>query len=377
MRVSRIRFEIAKLLVPVIALVATTACGTETPTAAPSEQGWELVDGSRGRVATDPTAFMKAVGCRDSGTRGDTGSIALPLPAGGLARFDCKSVAKTAIRQGLVEFSRSARAAMGGAFMTSLPGEEGGGYWAWVGTACSWVAGGQVGYSYLVGNQLYTVVTGVNGYCNWIDEYGWVSTGESGGSGGSGGGGGGSTSTTEPVRADSVFMDGSMDGLQDSTTFACPAPSGATDHQKRWCAPVAMTATDSSRIQNAIDRIRDQGGICVNLAATIDSVYKAGRIRLFSPSYPTTATYGAFAPDAAGGTGFIGISSDWVRYSYDRNHRSLHRPTGRRFDLMSALAHEGDHLMFNTNATDGNVHLPGTMGTLTTNTLSCSDLGPA
>jgi hypothetical protein len=219
--------------------------------------------------------------------------------------------------------------------------------------------------------MLYTVVTGWNGYCNWVDEYAWVPSSGGGGPPETGGPGGspGGTTTVPPTLADSVFIEVGVDAVADTTTPNCPANPTELRAYK-WCHPVTMGSTDLQRINAAIQRMAGLGYVCATLAMAIDSVVQAGRLHLFDPEYPHVA-FGGFASTGGAGKGFIGLSTAWTRQAWDHDHTGL--AAGERMTLQAALAHEADHLLNNTNPVNDEVHLPGSL-VLTVHTKACSDV---
>ena len=144
---------------------------------------------------------------------------------------------------------------------------------------------------------------------------------------------------------------------------------------KAYCAGHVITGTQLVRVQAALARMHQIGGICDTLATIGDTVVNNGRFRAF----PQAAyKFGGAAPLNGGISGPLSwgmISEDFLNSAFDRAHTGLSKNynTGLRYtvDLQAGLAHELDHLhnyghVFDQNGIENPV--------LTPHEYECSDI---
>ncbi|MEO5903666.1 MAG: hypothetical protein ABIQ55_06620 [Gemmatimonadaceae bacterium] len=187
---------------------------------------------------------------------------------------------------------------------------------------------------------------------------------------------GGSSPYTDPRRV------GRTDPTGDDIILpipSCPASSGAPKESKAYCAGHVPNAAELVLIHAALERMRQIGDICADLAGIGDA--------LLSHAPPTLRVYpqGSYkisgaAPRGGGSTGsnsWAVISEDLINDAYDSSTSFWHFDQGTqlwyRTTLQTVLAHELDHLNGPNNGHIGENGGPENR-LLTANTRLCSDV---
>jgi hypothetical protein len=172
--------------------------------------------------------------------------------------------------------------------------------------------------------------------CDPYDANEWLSfCDQSQGSGGGGGGGDGSGSGDAP-QGDEVADQALPDCTQAQPTHA--SPHGFMNFDNVYCRSTDSRDWAREHIEVALQRIRDRGGICAEIADQGEYMLNAGRIR----TYTTQTTNGVM--DAGGyankGDGVVLLSDSWIlRYTYAHTGETPPR------NLDHAIVHELDHMV--------------------------------
>lgn len=165
--------------------------------------------------------------------------------------------------------------------------------------------------------------------------------------------------------------------VSDALNFAiptCPANASSPDVQKAWCAGATPTSTQLTRIQAALSRMHQLGGICDQLATIGDAVLSHGTLRVFPQSNFKATGWAPLGGGSSGPRSFVLISNVATDNIYDALHFGTSRDpnSGTTYvaTLQSILAHELDHLKGNDHITnpDGSVNQARTP-----NDLACAD----
>jgi hypothetical protein len=166
-------------------------------------------------------------------------------------------------------------------------------------------------------------------------------------------------------------------GLRDNDLVyppTCPAKSNDEPVLKAWCAGHTPNTTQLTRIQAALSRMHQLGGICHTLASIGDAVLSHNTLRLFPQS---EFKKGGWAPQNGGSTGplsWVLITEDVVDRMYDAAHMGIKTDpnSGNSYpaDLQTTLTHELDHLAnhYHIRNPDGSENLA-----LTENERACPD----
>lgn len=154
----------------------------------------------------------------------------------------------------------------------------------------------------------------------------------------------------------------------------CPATSDSPPQVKAWCAGQTPNSTQLPRIQAALARMHQIGGICDELATIGDAVLSRGHLRVFPQS---SYAFGGSAPlggGSSGGLSWMIISQDLTDRIYDAAHMGTAKDpnSGNTYPatLQTILTHELDHLKGNNHITnpDGRPNL-----IMTPNMRACAD----
>ena len=168
--------------------------------------------------------------------------------------------------------------------------------------------------------------------------------------------------------------------VSDNLNFSiptCPATASSPEVVKAWCAASPPNSTQLGRIQAALSRMHQLGGICDELATIGDALLsrQPPDLRIFPQS---SFTKGGWAPLGGGSSGsqsYLLISNIATDNTYDFQHLgySTDPNTGLNYPstLQSTLAHELDHLKGNNHVTnpDGSQN-----PTRTPNQTACDDI---
>jgi hypothetical protein len=159
------------------------------------------------------------------------------------------------------------------------------------------------------------------------------------------------------VRADAVGQGVPAD---------CSAPENF--FEALWCRSTPPDRlTELPVIQAALARMQAIGGVCADLARTVDEMLIRRRVHVYSPD--TISGLGGAAPVGLGVDSYLLLSRDFISHYPDAAHQSGNidsRGVPRPQTLQLVLAHEADHIL-------GADHMD-LDGYLTPNSQRCSDL---
>jgi hypothetical protein len=326
-----------------------------------------------------PEAFLVPVGCvpvvPESSFVGATGVVS----QGRFRHFDCRAADSLAVRVALLEHFEAVLAKRAVAGMATALAY---GSWTLIDMEYSCSATfGQGGWTEQGTYELGEITVYP---CGWI--YTWQFNpedpyGGGGGGGGSGGGGGdggccsggvgGGTPPPPPPPPPPpdlpVFDVASGIDFQSGWSPPDCTQAQSEDGDRWWCSgTVPALKFELPRIQDAIQRMREIGGVCAALADTATAVLGRGALRLH-----TEGGTGFAGRDSAGS--YMTIHKLFATNYYDSDHRALLKPSPVDVEatLQFVLAHETEHLI-------GGVHNGASppLSYFNPNTELCSGLGP-
>lgn len=342
-----------------------------------------------GDVGVTATSMMAAIGCSLNEGEADSSTVGVLFSPTVMKTYRCPGVPRDSILKTSDAIRALVRSGSVWASAQSEPGEggNGSGFWVYSYAECRVVYSEQVGI-YLVqdGSGLPTIVKRVTrrAECDWVEHYIW--NGPSGSNWndfplpGEPGGGPPYTppdttpvpppDTTEvdesspfPVTVQQDAYDGSVDKPD------CTRPLQLTAEESVWCNSFPPNQTQADRINRALQRMRQKGGVCADRANLMQALLDNGGMRIFSSS--VYAGDVGLSPRGGGTTSWTAISEALVNTHYERRFAGNVPGTSVKITLQFTLAHEGDHLA-QTDKTQP-PHIDA-QGFYTTNSVACSDV---
>ncbi|MBL0179412.1 MAG: hypothetical protein IPP98_09855 [Gemmatimonadetes bacterium] len=340
---------VSKKFFAILALVLSTACGSETVVSPPVE-GYRSIR-TIGRTAEDPAGAMLGVGCRVATAAGDSTTIRFAPRSGRPQLFDCAGIATDSVEAATRRYLYAAIAAEGDAFLMA------GVFWPiwreWCVPSAGWWQSDGTWYlppngtlDACVMKLTYTYVAdGGSGEEEWRE---WPRLPLPGGSGGPGGGG---SNSVTPIAQDTANA-----GVSDSMTTCDPnddppyAPTGLGDSARaalnklkclqiledsQWTTVTTMR-TEANAYLRSQESMTDTSAVrqCRAILNAVDTLIANRGIFL---GRDTTVSEGDLRHNAQGydGSGVMHFDPDY----WSANRKNV----GGRWLLFQSLLHEAVH----------------------------------